>query len=141
MLTTLTQQAIRAVPTPQIVLPSALGAPPTPQPKPRHLPRVPKERRRQLASEDPLPMYNTTPAGSPSSQSHPFASQLLSSVQVQREAVSWLLLPGWEGYDSLMHFGTLLQQGEARFGVTAVSCDAQPLLTYDSAVAIKYECA
>lgn len=123
MMTTLTHQAIRAVPTPQIVLPSALGAPPTPQPKSRHQPRVPRERRRQLASEDPLPLYTPAPAGPPSSQSHPFASQLLSSVQVQREAVSWLLLPGWEGYDNLMHFGTLLQLGEGRIGITAVSCD------------------
>ena len=113
MMTTLTQQAIRAVPTPQIVLPTVPRASQAAQPKPRHQLRVHKDRRRQMATEEPLPVY--TPAGpSPatsSSQSHPFSSQLLSSAEVEREGVSWLLLQGWEGYDSLMHHGTVLQTG------------------------------
>lgn len=112
-MTTLTQQAIRAVPTPQIVLPTAPRAAQAAQPKPRHQLRVPKERRRHMAIEEPLPVYTPAgpPAGSPSSQSHPFSSQLLSSALIEREGVSWLLLQGWEGYDSLMHFGTVLQTG------------------------------
>ena len=115
-MTTLTQQAIRAVPTPQIVLPTAPRAAQAAQPKPRHQLRVPKERRRQMATDEPLPVYTPAgpPAGTPSSQSHPFSSQLLSSAQIEREGVSWLLLQGWEGYDSLMHFGTVLQTGNQR---------------------------
>ena len=112
MMTTLTQQAIRAVPTPQIVLPSAHRASQAPQPKPRHQLRVPKDRRRQMATEEPLPVYTRAPAGPPSSQSHPFSSQLLSSAQIEREGISWLLLQGWEGYDSLMRFGATLQTGD-----------------------------
>ena len=112
MLGMLTQQAIKAVPSSQIILPTALGADPTSQPKPRHQSRVPRDRRRQLASEDPLSVYTLAPAGPPSSQTHPFTSQLLSSAQIEREAVSWLLLQGWEGYDSLMNFGAKLQSGE-----------------------------
>lgn len=113
MMITLTQQAIRAVPTPQIVLPSASRVSQAAQPKPRHQLRVPKDRRRQMATEEPLPIYTPTepPSGPPSSQIHPFSSQLLSSAQIEREGVSWLLLQGWEGYDSLMHFGTALQTG------------------------------
>ena len=113
MMTTLTQQAIRAVPTPQIVLPSAPRASQAAQPKPRHQLRVPKDRRRQMAIEEPLPIYTPTgpPTGPPSSQIHPFSSQLLSSAQIEREGVCWLLLQGWEGYDSLMHFGFVLQTG------------------------------
>lgn len=111
MMTTLTQQAVKAVPSPQIVLPSAPRASQAPQTKPRHQQRVPRDRRRQLATEEPLPVYSLAPAGAPSSQTHPFTSQLLSSAQIEREGVSWLLLQGWEGYDSLMHFGSALQTG------------------------------
>ena len=112
-MTALTQQAIKAVPTPQIVLPTVPRPSQAAQPKPRHQLRVPKDRRRQMATEEPLPVYTPAgpSAGTPSSQSHPFSSQLLSSAQVEREGVSWLLLQGWEGYDSLMHFGTVLQTG------------------------------
>lgn len=113
-MTTLTQQAVRAVPTPQIVLPLAPRASQAAQAKPRHQQRVPRDRRRQLATEEPLPVYTPAPSGPPSSQSHPLSSQLLSSAQIEREGISWLLLQGWEGYDSLMHFGNALQTGNRR---------------------------
>ncbi len=113
MMTALTQQAIRAVPNSQIVLPSASGASPaSPPPKARSQLRVPKERRRQLASEDPLSLYVPVPSGTESSQSHPLGSQLLSPAQIEREGVSWLLLPGWEGFDSLMQYGMAVNTGE-----------------------------
>lgn len=113
MMTALTQQAVRAVPSPQIILPSASGASPALSPaKPRPQLRIPRERRRQLASEDPLPLYLSVPSGPVSSQSHPFSSQLLSSSQVEREGVSWLLLPGWEEYDGLIQYGAALNTGE-----------------------------
>lgn len=121
MMTTLTQQAVKAVPIPQIVLPSAPRASQAPQAKPRHQQRVPKDRRRQLATEEPMPVYTLAPAGPPSSQTHPFTSQLLSSAQIEREGVSWLLLQGWEGYDSLMHFGRALQTGIMHF-ITCSRC-------------------
>lgn len=124
MMTTLTQQAIRAVPAPQIVLPSAPRASQAAQPKPRHQLRVSKDRRRHMATEEPLPVY--TPAGSPagplSSQSHPFSSQLLASAQIEHEGISWLLLQGWEGYDSLMHFGNLLQTGDHPQSMHTAAC-------------------
>ena len=112
-MTALTQQAIKAVPNPHIVLPLAGGPFSASSPaKARPQLRIPKEVRRQLASEDPLPVHTSAPSGQVSSQTHPFSSQLLSSAQIEHEGVSWLLLPGWEGYDSLMQFGQTLNIGK-----------------------------
>ncbi len=113
MMTALTQQAIRAVPSPHIILPSPSGASPAPSPvKARAQLRIPRERRRQLASEASLPLYTPLPSGSLATQSHPFSSQLLSSAQIERQGVVWQLLPGWQGYDSLNEGGAAINTGQ-----------------------------
>ncbi|KAL0033603.1 hypothetical protein WJX79_007018 [Trebouxia sp. C0005] len=109
MMTALTQQAIRGVPSPHIILPS-----PSPAPSPvkaRAQLRIPRDRRRQLASEASLPLYMPLPSGPLATQSHPFSSQLLSSAQNERRGVAWQLLPGWEGYDSLSESGAAINTG------------------------------
>lgn len=73
--------------------------------------RISKDQRRQVASEELLSSYATHPAGAPSSESHPFQSQLLSSVTVEHEHFPWMLLPGWEGYESLVDFCTVPRTG------------------------------
>lgn len=110
MMTALTQQAIRGVPSPHIILPS-----PSPAPSPvkaRAQLRIPRDRRRQLASEASLPLYMPLPSGPLATQSHPFSSQLLSSAQNERRGVAWQLLPGWEGYDSLSESGAAINTGQ-----------------------------
>lgn len=127
MMTALTQQAIRAVPSPHIILPSPSGASPAPSPvKARLQLRIPRERRRQLASQASLPLYTPLPSGSLATQSHPFSSQLLSSAQIERQGVVWQLLPGWEGYDSLNECGAAINSGQRL--VIAFCRAAAPLL-------------
>ena len=114
MMTALTQQTIRAVPSPHIILPSPSGASPAPSPvKARAQLRIPRDRRRQLASKASLPLYMPFPSGPVATQSHPFSSQLLSSAQIERQGVVWQLLPGWEGYDSLHEGGAAINTGQS----------------------------
>ena len=129
MMTALTQQAIRAVPSPHIILPSPSGASPAPSPvKPRPQLRIPRDRRRQLASEASLPLYTPFPSGPLATQSHPFSSQLLSSAQTERQGVMWQLLPGWEGYDSLHEGGAAINTGQRL--IIAFCRAAAPLCAY-----------
>lgn len=111
-LTSLAKQIVSAVPQSNITLPSATSpriVSPTPQ---RTQQRLSKQRRHQLATEDPIPSYALHPSGPSSGESHPFKSQLLSSAAVEHEHRPWLLLPGWEGYGNLADYCTVPRTGE-----------------------------
>ena len=121
----LAKQIITAVPQPRVTLPAAAGtrlASPNPL---RTQQRISKEKRRQVASEEPLPSFSLHPGGPSSAESHPFKSQLLSSVAVEHEHKPWLLLPGWEGYESLMEYSTVPSKGEMLVPSTKVFCKLQ----------------
>lgn len=112
-MTNLAKEIVSALPKPQVTLPTTAGSRlSSPNPL-RTQQRILKERRRQLATEDPIPSFSPHPLGPPSAESHFFKSQLLSSVAVEREHMPWVLLPGWEGYEDLMGYGTASQTGEA----------------------------
>lgn len=127
MMTALSQQAIRGIPNPSIALPSAPGASPAPSPsKSRAQARIPKEHRRQLASEDPLPLYTSAGTGPLATHDRPFTSQLLQSVPLEHAGVLRLLLSGLEGYESLAKDGPVGNAGSPSDQASRQSTVAQP---------------
>lgn len=122
----LAQQIASTAPRSNITLPSATAAKLNSPNPPRTQQRLSKQRRHQLATEDPIPSFSLHPSGPSSAESHPFKSQLLASVAVESEHRPWLLLPAWEGYGSLVDYCTVPCSGNvcmaACLQLTAVDC-------------------